>query len=109
MKGFCPVALREHRELVDALPIYSSTFQSQRYYFSSAEAKSHFDRAPQKYAPVAGGIDVVVKETSDHSVEGTLDHAVWYKDRLFVFSSPESLEAFSANPLQYASPFLQSH
>ncbi len=109
LKGFCPVALREHRELVDAVPIYSSTFESQRYYFSSAEAKSHFDQAPQKYAPVAGGIDVVVKATSDHGVEGTLDHAVWYKDRLFLFSSPESLEAFSANPLQYASPFLQSH
>jgi YHS domain-containing protein len=109
LKGFCPVALREHRELVDALPIYSSTFESQRYYFSSAEAKSHFDHAPQKYAPVAGGIDVVVKGTSDHSVEGTLDHAVWYKDRLFLFSSPESLEAFSANPLSYARPFLQSH
>ncbi|HEX4070311.1 MAG TPA: hypothetical protein VHX68_04060 [Planctomycetaceae bacterium] len=109
LKGFCPVALREHRELVDALPIFSSTFESQRYYFSSAEAKSHFDHAPQKYAPVAGGIDVVVKATSDHSVEGTLDHAVWFKDRLFLFSSPESLEAFSANPLPYAHPFLQSH
>ena len=109
LKGFCPVALREHRELVDAVPIYSSTFESQRYYFSSAEAKSHFDQAPHKYASVAGGIDVVVKATSDHSVEGTLDHAVWYKDRLFLFSSPESLEAFSANPLLYARPFLQSH
>jgi YHS domain-containing protein len=109
LKGFCPVALREHRELVDALPIYSSTFESQRYYFSSAEAKSHFDQAPHKYAPVAGGIDVVVKGSSDRNVEGTLDHAVWYKDHLFLFGSPESLEAFSANPLQYASPFLQSH
>ena len=46
-----------------------------------------------------------MKATSDHGVEGTLDHAVWYKDRLFLFSSPESLEAFSANPLPYAQSF----
>jgi YHS domain-containing protein len=109
LKGFCPVALREHRELADALPIYSSTFAGRRYYFSSAEAKRHFDQAPQKYAPAAGGIDVVVKSTSQRSVEGSLDFAVWYKDHLFLFSSPESLDAFSDNPLPYASPYLKAH
>ena len=96
-------------ELVDALPIYSSLYESKRYYFSSAEAKSSFDRSPEKYAPIAGGIDVIVKATSDQTVEGTLDFAVWYKDRLFLFSSPESLEAFSLNPLPYAGPYLKGH
>ena len=109
MKGFCPVALRDRRELVDALPIYSSEFQSKRYYFSSPEAKAQFDRAPEKYAPVAGGIDVVVKSTSDQTVEGSLDYAGWYKDRLLLFSSPESLEAFTLNPVPYAAPYLKSH
>jgi YHS domain-containing protein len=109
LKGFCPVALREQRELVDAVPVYSSTFESKRYYFSSAEAKERFDRSPQKYAPISGGIDVVVKASSDQAVEGTLDFAAWYKDRLFLFSSPESLEAFSLNPLPYAGTYLHAH
>ncbi len=109
LKGFCPVALREQRQLVDAVPVYSSTFESKRYYFSSAEARARFDLSPQIYAPIAGGIDVMVKATSDQTVEGTLDFAAWYKDRLFLFSSPESLEAFSLNPLPYAGPYLKGH
>jgi YHS domain-containing protein len=109
LKGFCPVVLREQRELVDAVPVYSSVYEAKRYYFSSAEAQARFDREPQKYAPVAGGTDVVVKATSDQSVEGTLDFAVWYKDRLFLFTSPESLEAFSLNPVPYAGPYLKTH
>jgi YHS domain-containing protein len=106
MKGFCPVALREQRQLVDALPVYSTIYQSKRYYFSSAEAQARFEEAPQKYAPVAGGTDVVVRANSDQVVDGTLDFAVWYKDRLFLFSSPESAEAFSLNPHPYASRYL---
>ena len=106
MKGFCAVALREQRQLVDAVPIYSAIYQSKRYYFSSAEAQARFEEAPQKYAPVAGGSDVVVRTNSDQVVEGSLDFAVWYKDRLFLFNSPESVEAFSLNPLPYASPYL---
>jgi YHS domain-containing protein len=109
LKGFCPVVLREQRELVDAVPVYSSVYESKRYYFSSAEAQARFDASPQKYAPVAGGIDVVVKATSDQTIEGTLDFAAWYKDRLYLFTSPESLEAFSLNPLPYAGPFLKTH
>lgn len=108
LKGFCPVALRERRELVDALPIYSSTFESRRYYFSSLEAQSRFNCDPKKYAPAACGMDVVVKVNSDQIVEGTLDFAVWYKDRLFLFSSPESLDAFSQNPASYAGHWLKA-
>ncbi len=106
MKGFCPVALREQRQLVDAVPVYSAIYQSKRYYFSSAEALARFEQAPQKYAPIAGGADVVVQANSEQTVNGTLDFAVWYKDRLFLFSSPESADAFSLNPHPYASPYL---
>ena len=109
LKGFCPVVLREQQDLVDAIPVYSSVYQSRRYYFSSAEAQARFEREPSKYAPVAAGNDVVVKAASDQLVEGTLDYAAWYKDRLFLFSSPESLDAFSLNPLAYAGPYLKSH
>jgi YHS domain-containing protein len=106
MKGFCPVALREQRQLVDAVPIYSAIYRSKRYYFSSAEAQARFEAAPQKYAPAAGGADVVVQANSEQTVDGTLEFAVWYKDRLFLFCSPESADAFSLNPHPYASPYL---
>jgi YHS domain-containing protein len=102
LKGFCPVVLRDQRELADANPGYCSVYHGQRYCFSSSEAQARFDAAPHKYAPAAAGMDVVVKANSDQTVEGTLDFALWYKDRLYLFCSPESLQAFSMNPTAYA-------
>jgi YHS domain-containing protein len=102
LKGFCPVVLRDQRELADANPGYCSVYHGQRYCFSSSEAQARFDAAPHKYAPVAGGMDVVVKANSDQAVEGTLDFALWYKDRLYLFCSPESLQSFSMNATAYA-------
>jgi YHS domain-containing protein len=101
-KGFCPVVLRDQRQLADANPGYCSVYHGQRYCFSSSAAQACFDAAPHKYAPVGGGMDIVVKANSDQAVEGTLDFALWYKDRLYLFCSPESLQAFSANPGAYA-------
>jgi YHS domain-containing protein len=102
LKGFCPVVLRDQRELADANPGYCSVYHGQRYCFSSSEAQARFDAAPHKYTPAACGLDVVVKANSDQSVEGSLDFALWYKDRLYLFCSPESLQAFSMNPTAYA-------
>jgi YHS domain-containing protein len=102
LKGFCPVMLRDERELIDANPGYCSIYHGQRYCFSSSEAQARFDASPQKYAPVVGGMDVVVKINSDQAVEGTLDFALWYKDRLYLFCSPESLQAFTISPAAYA-------
>jgi YHS domain-containing protein len=102
LKGFCPVVLRDQRELVDAKSIYSSVYRGRLYSFSSPEAQARFDAAPLKYAPVAGGMDVVVKANSDQAVEGMLDFALWYKDRLYLFCSPESRQAFSLDAAAYA-------
>jgi YHS domain-containing protein len=102
LKGFCPVVLRDERELTDSNPAFCSIYHGQKYYFSSAEAQAAFESAPHKYAPVAGGQDIVVKINSDQSVEGSLDFASWYKDRLYLFCSPESLQTFSSNPTAYA-------
>jgi YHS domain-containing protein len=101
--------LHDQRDLVDAKSAYSLVYESKTYYFASAEAKAVFERTPAKYAPVAGGVDIVVKANSDQEVEGTLDHAAWYRDRLYLFSSPESLEAFSLNPQRYSSLVARAH
>jgi YHS domain-containing protein len=102
LKGFCPVVLRDQRELVDAKTAYCSIYRGKIYCFSSPDAQARFDAAPRKYAPVAGGIDVVVKANSDQAVEGMLDFALWYQDRLYLFCSPESVQAFSLDPAAYA-------
>jgi YHS domain-containing protein len=102
LKGFCPVVLRDQRELADVNLAYCSIYHGRKYYFSSAAAEARFEASPHKYAPVAGGVDVVVKTNSDQDVEGSLDFALWYKDRLYLFCSPESLQAFSLSPTAYS-------
>lgn len=101
LKGFCPVALRDERDLKNALPEHHSTFKGRTYYFSTADAKAAFDEAPQQYAPLSGGQDVVLLKEKV-TKEGSLDHAVWFKGRLYLFTSQKTLEQFVATPKEFA-------
>lgn len=104
LKGFCPIALRDHRDLVDAKPSISSVYKGKTYYFSSTRAKALFDDAPEKYSPAMSCRDVVKLALNNESIEGSLDHAVWFKDRLYLFAGPETLEAFVSQPKRFAVP-----
>jgi YHS domain-containing protein len=100
LKGFCPVALRDTRGLIDAEPQFKAEFEGRTYNFSSAKALEKFESNPELYAPANAGIDVVAAE-QEADIEGTLDHAVWYKNRLFLFSSQQTLDQFSIAPSVY--------
>ncbi len=100
LKGFCPVALRDDRDLQNALPEHASRFKGRTYYFSSADAKAAFDEQPEQYAPMARGNDVVLLKTM-LTREGSLDFAVWYKDRMYLFTSQKTLEQFIATPSEF--------
>jgi len=104
-KGFCPVALRERRELVESSDQFTSTFGLQTYKFSSAESKAAFDTDPARYAPAAGGSDVVVLVNSGEEQVGQLDYALWYRDRLYLFRSRETMTLFSKDPQRFASQY----
>jgi len=104
-KGFCPVALRERRELADSNEQFTSTFGLQTYMFSSAESKAAFDIDPSRYAPAAGGSDVVVLVNSGEEQVGQLDYALWYRDRLYLFRSRETMTLFSKDPQRFASQY----
>ncbi|MBI1310493.1 hypothetical protein GC176_04230 [bacterium] len=100
LKGFCPVALRDKRDLIDSVPQFKAEFEGRTYNFSSAEALKKFQAAPELYAPAKAGIDVVAAQ-DEFEIEGTLDHAVWYRNRLFLFSSQQTLDQFSIAPSVY--------
>lgn len=102
LKGFCPVALRDHRDLVDAQSQYRVVYNEKTYYLASSEAVSAFHSDPAKYAPAARGSDVIHLAITGEELEGSLDHAVWYKGRLYLFSSVETMETFVAAPSSHA-------
>lgn len=97
-KGFCPVMLRDYRELVDAKLEHTTEFGGRQYWFSSAAAKETFRLNPSDYVPARGGIDVVIFDEVGETREGSLDHAVWYRGHLYLFDSSETQAAFSAQP-----------
>jgi YHS domain-containing protein len=102
LKGFCLVSLTDHRDLVDARPEYSTVYRGQKYYFCPEEALAEFEAAPAMYAPAAGGNDVVHLAFTGEASLGSLDYAVWYKGKLYMFGSAETMETFVAAPSSHA-------
>jgi YHS domain-containing protein len=99
-KGFCPVVLRDERDLLDSSEEFSATFESQTYHVSSAEAQAKFEAGPEKYAPAHAGQDVVC--TADgKNAPGSIDHAVWFRNRLYLFSTHETLRKFVTEPARF--------
>lgn len=103
--GFCPVALRESRDLVDASSEYAADFGRQTYQFSSEQARARFDADPSRYAPAAGGADVVALVNSGEHHAGSLRFAMWYRDRLYLFQSRETMRLFRENPASFADQY----
>lgn len=102
LKGFCIVALKDKRQLIEAQPEFRSDFGNKTFSFSSSEAKAAFDDEPEAYIPAASGQDVVKLALGSVTAEGSLDHAVWYKGKLYLFSSAASRELFIESPSQFA-------
>ena len=101
LKGFCIVALRDRRELVDSNAQFKFDYNGTTYHFSSSKDQQSFAKDPAGYAPIAGGNDVTLLARTNVEIDGTLDHAVWFKGRLYLFSSKETLGVFVANPSDY--------
>lgn len=97
-QGFCPVILRDARDLIDARPEHVAIFEAVPYEFSTADARRRFRDDPTRYAPVNGGHDVVLTAAGEIDTRGTLLHAAWYRDRLYLFRNAESLRLFQAEP-----------
>ena len=103
--GFCPVKLREDRDLVDASEEHEARFGLNTYHFSSSEACDRFKANPTRYAPAAGGADVVALVNSGEQYAGSLEFAMWYRDRLYLFRSRETMGLFREGPASFADQY----
>lgn len=102
LKGFCPVVLRDNRDLQDAQEEFSALFNGKIYSFSSEAALEKFLDDPVRYAPAARGNDVIHQALTGEELEGSLEFAVWYQGRLYLFASVETLETFTAAPSSHS-------
>ncbi len=103
--GFCPVALCDRQELIDAEDDHKARFGLKTYHFSSAEAVQTFRKNPTHYAPVAGGADVVALVNAGEELAGSIRYAMWYQDRLYLFHSQETKDLFCEAPADFANQY----
>ena len=101
LKGYCPVTLREGRTQVKGSERFASPWQGTLYYMASAEARWKFEINPEFYAPALGGLDVIKSSHQGQKVEGSLEHAIWYRRQLYLFEDENSLKTFTADPQKY--------
>ena len=105
--GFCPVTLREERKLADGRPEFSTLYESQEYCFATREAKAAFDATPERFVPANGGHDIVLA-AGKIRVRGSLRHATYFENRLYLFRSEQTHRLFEADPARYVPDRSQS-
>jgi YHS domain-containing protein len=102
MGGYCPVQLQENDRWMAGSPDFQITYQGQVFHFSSEAARKRFEAAPEKYAPVQSGNDVVLAAEENRTVPGNVNHSAVWHGRLYLFSNSATLAAFQADPARYA-------
>ena len=98
LRGVCLVTLYEEKRIVPVGLDFTAEYQSQHYQFHSAAALEKFKAAPQRYAPAAGGLDVVAVRNERRVIPGSLAFSLWYRHQLYLFSSRENADAFRRDP-----------
>jgi len=76
------------------------------YLFLGADQQKAFLADPDRYAPALSGDDPVAAFESGKSIAGQRRFGVTYQSRMYLFSSPESRSAFTANPQRFTSQVL---
>ena len=102
LEGYCPVQLQENDRWVVGNPDYRLAYQGQVFVFSSDAARKRFMAAPEKYAPMLGGNDVVLAMEESRTVPGSVSHSAMWHGRVYLFSDSATLAAFQDDPARYA-------
>jgi YHS domain-containing protein len=101
LKGYCLVTLKTERKLVKGRDEFRSVYQGHIYRFVSAQAQEQFANDPARFAPALKGNDAVILASGEKASPGNLDHAVWFKGKLYMFTSETTLNTFRASPARF--------
>jgi YHS domain-containing protein len=107
LDGFCPIELTENKRWVVGDARWGLIHRDRTYLFAGPEQRNRFDAAPDRYAPVASGNDVVLMIEQGELTPGRREHGAWFEDRVYLFSSQETYLKFGAAPERYVSTLLQ--
>jgi YHS domain-containing protein len=102
MEGYCPVTLIEKGAWVEGNMQYGARHRGRTYLFAGPAEQQAFFTSPDRYAPALSGDDPVLAMDAGQRVPGDRKYGLTYESRTYLFSSPETLNAFTAAPEMYS-------
>jgi YHS domain-containing protein len=106
LEGYCPVTLAERGVWSEGRAQWGVRHRGRTYLFAGPEQQQAFLATPDRYAPALSGDDPVLAFEQGKSTPGRRAFGVTYQSRMYLFASPESRAAFTANPERYTSGVL---
>ncbi|MBN1394683.1 MAG: DUF255 domain-containing protein [Pirellulales bacterium] len=108
LDGYCPVSLCEKQQWIPGDLRWGAIHRGRTYLFSGPEEQRRFFGDPDRFAPVGSGNDIVLAAEQGRAVSGRREHGVFYGNRVYLFSSEESLARFAEKPEVYSSQVLNA-
>lgn len=107
LDGYCPVTLSQKEQWVKGDPRYGVIHRGRTYLFIGPEEAKAFFAAPDRYAPVLSGMDVVIAVEERRQVPGRREYGAWYDGQVYLFASEASYQKFDQDAARYAAAVKQ--
>jgi YHS domain-containing protein len=101
LEGYCPVSVVTQESWIPGDPAITCQHGGRTYRFAGEAEKRAFAANPDWYAPAFSGDDAVLASRQGLVVTGKRAYSAAYKSRLYLFSSPDTRNAFVASPETY--------
>ncbi|MBM3954737.1 MAG: hypothetical protein FJ309_09005 [Planctomycetes bacterium] len=101
LDGYCPVSVMDKGTWVEGRAQWGVRHRGRTYLFAGQAEQQTFLAAPDRYAPGLSGDDPVLAFDSGRKVQGQRRYGITYQSRMYLFSSPETRDTFSADPTRY--------
>ena len=101
LDGYCPVDLVRNEAWTLGDSRFAVEYKRRVYLLSGPEQHRAFRSNPERYAPANAGNDPVLSYEEDSRQAGRTDACAVFEGRLYMFSGPDSLSRFQANPQRY--------
>ncbi len=108
LDGHCPVELVEREQWIPGDKQWGAFHRGKLYLFAGPQQQQKFLQNPDYYSPAMSGNDPVIAVEQQRLVEGHRQHGLFCDSRIYLFSSEETLNRFSQDPLRYVQGIRQA-
>jgi YHS domain-containing protein len=102
LEGYCPVTLVDRGTWTEGRAQWGARHRGRTYLFAGPEQQRTFLADPDRYSPALSGDDPVLALDRNSCTPGQRRYGVTYRARMYLFASPETRQAFTADPDRYA-------